>query len=83
MNARFFFVVVSSFVVGVISAVAGCLVYEDRCNGVVCGDGEVCIDIARGPTCVCDDFHEAAGDDEGDGCVPLDDGADDSGGTSG
>lgn len=68
--------VVGAFCAG--GFVAGCLVYVDRCAGVVCGAGEVCIDIARGATCVCDDFHETTDD----GCVPLDDG-DDSAGTSG
>lgn len=76
----FFCVVGASFVASVVggAVVAGCLVYEDRCQGVVCGDGEVCIDIARGPTCVCDDFHETTEQ----GCVPLDDGSED-GGSSG
>lgn len=68
----------SSIVVGVVVCVvvgAGCVAYEDHCKGFACGDGEVCIDLARGPTCVCDDLHEAT--DEG--CEPLDD----SGGSSG
>jgi hypothetical protein len=58
-----------------IAGVAACIAYEDHCQGVACGDGEVCLDLAAGPRCVCDDAHE---DIEGS-CVPLDD----DGGTSG
>ena len=47
---------------------ASCLLpFEDRCDGVVCGDGQICLDLEDGPTCVCDYYHE-----EVDGkCEPV------------
>lgn len=51
-------------------AVCRCVTLEDRCAGVTCGDGEICLDLDDGPTCVCDVNHEA--NDEGV-CVPLED----------
>ncbi len=58
-------------VVGVAVGVVGCVPFNDRCAGVACGDGEICVDLAAGPRCVCDDLHEESADD---GCVPVDDG---------
>lgn len=60
---------VGLFVCVSIAAFGACVVYEDHCVGVSCGDGEVCIDLAAGPRCVCDDFHE----DSGNGCEPIED----------
>ena len=57
-------------VVGVVFVV-GCVVYSDRCEGVACGSGEVCIDLSAGPRCVCDDFHETT---DG-GCEPFETGS--------
>lgn len=58
-------------VVVVVVGGGGCIAFEDRCVGVACGEGEICLDLAAGPRCVCDDLHEES---EDDGCVPVDDG---------
>jgi hypothetical protein len=51
-------------------AVAGasCVTLDDRCVGVRCGDGAICVDREPAPVCVCDDQHE---EDESGACVPL------------
>ena len=41
-------------VVIVVAALTSCVQFQDRCAGVVCGDGQVCLDLASGPRCVCD-----------------------------
>jgi hypothetical protein len=63
---------VAGLVCIVVAALAACVVYEDECVGVACGEGEVCIDLAAGPRCVCDDFHETTDT----GCVPFEEGSD-------
>ena len=70
-RALFAAVAVVVVAVVVVGAGGGCIVFEDRCVGVACGEGEICLDLAAGPRCVCDDLHEES---EDDGCVPVDDG---------
>jgi hypothetical protein len=38
----------------VLAGVGGaCITYSDPCEGVACGDTEVCIALESGPRCVC------------------------------
>ena len=64
-----------------VACVAACLEFVDHCDGFPCDEGRICVDLASGPQCVCDDLHE-----EVDGsCVaieeeaPVDAGAPDAG----
>ena len=59
------------FVVGVVAVGASaCVYYSDRCEGVSCAEGTICLDLEQGPRCVCDSEHETVGNT----CVAIDDG---------
>lgn len=41
---------------------AGCPTYPDRCEQTRCPATTVCIDVAEDVQCVCDAYHEPAGE---------------------
>ena len=58
----------------IVAAFPACTSFVDHCVGVACPAAQICLDLASGPKCVCDDEHEptdggcaAVGEGEGEG----------------